>query len=74
MVSPGYCYNRVGYWHAPGVRLVYEAHGQVRSVGISSFISWRGEWYVVQTRRLLHPGTVEDPAVGTGAYGPPGGC
>ena len=73
-IPPGYCYNRVGYWHAPGARLVYEAHGQVRSVGIFSFISWRGEWYVVHLAVYDRPGTVDEPALGPGVYGPPGGC
>ena len=73
-IPPGYCDNRIGYWHAPGARLVYRARGRVRSVGIFSFISWRGEWYVVHLAVYDTPGTVDAPAVGTGAYGPPGGC
>ena len=73
-IPPGYCYNRVGYWHAPGARLVYKARGKVRSVGIFSFISWRGEWYVVHLAVWDTPGTVDAPAIGTGAYGSPGGC
>jgi hypothetical protein len=73
-IPPGYCYNRVGYWHAPGARLLYELHGHVRSVGIYSFISWRGEWYVVHLSVWNMPGTVDDPASGPGTYGPPGGC
>jgi hypothetical protein len=46
-ITPGYCYNRVGYWHAPGSRLVYRERGGTRSFGIFSLISWRGERYVV---------------------------
>jgi len=73
-IQPGACYNRIGYWHAPGARLVYRIRGQVRSFGIFSFISWRGEWYVVHLAVYDEPGTVDDPAPGAGSYGPPGGC
>src|SRR5579864_5822924 len=67
-IPPGYCYNRVGYWHAPGARLVYRIRGHVRSVGVFSFISWRGEWYVVHLAVWDRPGTVDEPASGPGAY------
>lgn len=73
-IGPGACYNRVGYWHAPGTRLVYREQGRVRSFGIYSLISWRGQWYVVHLARYDEPGTVYDPAAGVGAYGPRGGC
>ena len=73
-IPPGYCYNRVGYWHAPGSRLVYREGGRVRSFGIFSLISWRGEWYVVHLAAYDRPGTVDDPSPGAGSYGPPGGC
>ena len=73
-IQPGGCYNRIGYWHAPGARLVYREGGQVRSFGVFSFISWRGEWYVVHLSSYSHPGTVDSPSVGVGSYGPPGGC
>jgi hypothetical protein len=73
-IPPGYCYNLIGYWHAPGSRLVYESHGQVRSFGIFSLISWRGEWYVVHLGVWNEPGTLVDPAGGVGAFGPAGGC
>ena len=72
-VSPGACYNSVGYWHVPGARVVYREHGQERSFGIASLISWRGVWYVIHLgaviaqrgdrrrrsarRRPGHPGT-----------------
>ena len=46
-IDPGVCYNSIGYWHVPGVRVVYIQHGQQRSFGIASLISWRGVWYVV---------------------------
>jgi len=73
-IVPGYCANRVGYWHAPGSRLLYRAGGQLRSFGIFSLISWRGEWYVVHLAVFDQPGTVDEPSVGAGAYGPAGGC
>jgi hypothetical protein len=76
-VSPGACYNSVGYWHAPGVRLVYRAHGKEQSFGIASLISWRGVWYVVHlgaVSRTAVTGIVDQPAAGPGVPGPPGGC
>ncbi len=73
-IPPGYCYNRVGYWHAPGARLIYAVGRSVRSFGVFSFISWRGQWYVVHLAVWNTPGTVDDPASGVGSYGPPGGC
>ena len=76
-IPPGYCYNSIGYWHEPGARLVYEEDGQVRSFGIASLISWRGVWYVVHLGAVLRSdvvGMVDDPAVGPGEPGPPGGC
>lgn len=73
-IVPGYCVNRVGYWHAPGSRLVYREGGRLRSFGVFSLISWRGEWYVVHLSVWDQPGTVDDPAVGAGTFGPAGGC
>lgn len=76
-IPPGYCYNSIGYWHAPGNRLVYSVDGQVRSIGIASLISWRGEWYVVHLGAVLRStdsGIVDSPTVGTGELGPPGSC
>jgi hypothetical protein len=73
-IPPGGCFNRIGYWHAPGARLVYRQQGEIRSFGIFSLISWRGEWYVVHLARYDRPGTVVDPARGIGAFGPAGGC
>ncbi len=73
-IPPGACYNRVGYWHAPGARLVYRARDGVRSFGVYSLISWRGEWYVVHLGVWNEPGTLVSPAAGVGAFGPPGGC
>jgi hypothetical protein len=76
-ISPGVCANSVGYWHVGGARLVYREAGQVRSIGIASLISWRGQWYVVHFGAVLRSGTyglVDQPAAGPGVPGPPGGC
>jgi hypothetical protein len=76
-VSPGACYNSIGYWHAPGARVVYREHGKERSFGIASLISWRGVWYVVHlgaVSRTVVTGIVDQPAAGPGVPGPPGGC
>jgi hypothetical protein len=76
-VYPGGCYNSVGYWHVGGARVVYTEHGQERSFGIASLISWRGVWYVVHFGEVLRPvvtGVVDQPDVGPGIPGPPGGC
>jgi len=76
-VYPGACYNSIGYWHVGGARVVYTEHGQERSFGIASLISWRGVWYVVHFGEVLRPvvtGVVDEPAVGPGIPGPPGGC
>jgi hypothetical protein len=76
-VYPGACYNSIGYWHVGGARVVYTEDGQERSFGIASLISWRGVWYVVHFGEVLRPvvtGVVDEPAVGPGIPGPPGGC
>jgi hypothetical protein len=76
-INPGVCYNSVGYWHVAGARLVYREHGQVRSIGIASLISWRGRWYVVHFGAVLRAGAtglVDQPAAGPGVPGPAGGC
>jgi hypothetical protein len=76
-IDPGVCDNGVGYWHVANSRLVYRAGGQVRSIGISTLISWRGRWYVVHLGgevRTSGGGMVDDPVPGTGTPGPPGGC
>jgi hypothetical protein len=75
-VSPGYCYNAVGYWHINGARLVYDRYGEERSIGIASLISWRGDWYVVHFGGVIRPavGIVDDPEAGPGYTGPAGGC
>jgi hypothetical protein len=76
-IVPGDCYNQVGYWHVPGSRLVYRVDGELRSIGIASLISWRGQWYVVHlggVTRTTTGGMVDEPSSGTGTPGPPGGC
>ena len=76
-VYPGACANKIGYWHVPGARVVYRVHGQERSFGIASLISWRGVWYVVHlgaVERTVVTGIVYQPAAGPGVPGPPGGC
>jgi hypothetical protein len=76
-VSPGACYNSVGYWHVPGARVVYQQGGETRSFGIASLISWRGDWYLVHLGAVLRSGAsgeVDDPQAGPGTPGPPGGC
>ena len=76
-ISPGDCENHFGYWHLPGVRLVYRMNGVVKSFAVASLISWRGQWYVVHLGPNPRPesvGTVDQPANGAGLPGPPGGC
>ncbi|ACU54004.1 hypothetical protein Afer_1069 [Acidimicrobium ferrooxidans DSM 10331] len=76
-VPPGTCYNRLGYWHVPGSRLVYQVGTTTYSIGVLSLISWRGTWYVVHLGAINRPsdeGAVDAPAVGVGSFGPPGGC
>jgi hypothetical protein len=76
-VPPGACYNNIGYWHVPGARVVYERGGVTRSFGITSLISWRGDWYLVHLGaygRTAQVGIVDDAEPGPGVPGPPGGC
>jgi hypothetical protein len=76
-IPAGGCYNSIGYWHLPGSRLVYREGGVTRSFGIASFISWRGDWYVVHLGALVRGGAygiVDDPETGPGLAGPAGGC
>jgi len=71
------CENNVAYWHLPGVRLVYKENEVVKSFSIASLISWRGVWYVVHlgpNPRPSNVGTVDQPSLGVGVPGPPGGC
>ena len=76
-IAPGQCENLIGYWHLPGVRLVYEVGAVVHSFAVASLISWRGTWYVVHlgpNPRPQNVGTVDQPQLGAGTPGPPGGC
>lgn len=76
-IIPGACENRIGYWHEPGVRLVFRRNGVVVSVAVDSLISWRGVWYVVHlgpNPRPRNVGTVDAWAKGPGTPGPGGGC
>ena len=76
-ITPGVCSNKLGYWHVANARLVYSINGQTRSFGISTLISWRGQWYVVHLGGELRAsvgGMVDQPAIGPGTAGPPGGC
>lgn len=76
-IGAGACYNSTGYWHLPGGRMVYREGGVTHSFGIASFISWRGNWYVVHLGALTRGGAygiVDDPETGAGVPGPPGGC
>ncbi len=76
-VSPGACYNRVGYYEMPNARVVYRQHGSIRSFGIASMISWRGVWYVVHLGAVVRAaaaGVVDDPSAGPGASIPSSTC
>jgi hypothetical protein len=76
-VYPGVCDNSIGYWHVSEARMIYRQHGQERSIGIASLISWRGVWYVVHFGAVLRSavtGIVDDPEPGPGVPGPAGGC
>src|SRR5258708_39891363 len=76
-INPGVCANGVGYWHVAGARVLYRQPGQLRSFGIASLISGRGRWYVVPFGAVLRnpaAGVVDQPALGPGIPGPPGGC
>jgi hypothetical protein len=76
-IPVGACTNSIGYWHLPGSRIVYREGGVTHSFGIASFISWRGNWYVIHLGALVRSGAygiVDDPEPGPGVPGPPGGC
>jgi hypothetical protein len=47
-MKPGTEGNHIGYYRVLRSVLYYQdAQGRERQLGITSFISWRGEWYVV---------------------------
>jgi len=76
-IPVGACYNSTGYWHLPGARLVYREGGVTHSFGIASFISWRGDWYLIHFGAVVRSGAhgiVDDPETGPGVPGPPGSC
>jgi hypothetical protein len=76
-VSPGACYNSVGYYEVPNARLVYRQGAQTSSFGIASMISWRGEWYVVHLGAVVRgsgAGVVDDPSSGSGSSAPSSTC
>jgi hypothetical protein len=76
-IPEGACSNSIGYWHVPGSRVVYRQDGTTYSFGIASFISWRGDWYLIHLGALTRSGAygiVDDPEQGEGVPGPPGGC
>lgn len=72
-VSPGACYNRLGYYEVPNSRVEYRVGQSVRSFGIASMISWRGTWYVVHLGAVTRSGpggVIDDPSDGPGAPAP----
>ena len=76
-IPVGACYNKLGYWHLPGVRFVYHYGPTVDSVGVLSMISWRGKWYFIhlgQYTETGHVGQIYDFAQGAGVPGPAGSC
>jgi hypothetical protein len=46
-VDPGEEGNKTGYWRVYGAQLRYRVGDRTKTIGLSSLISWRGEWYVV---------------------------
>jgi hypothetical protein len=76
-ISPGVCYNSVGYYEMPNARVVYRENGETRSFGIASMISWRGVWYVVHLGAILRSadsGIVDTPESGHGTAAYSGTC
>ena len=76
-IPPNVCENRFGYYEVPNSRVVYSEHGEVKSFGIASLISWRGVWYVVHlgaVDRHAAAGEVDDPATGPGVSADSGTC
>jgi hypothetical protein len=68
-IPPGVCSNSVGYYEMPNARVIYREGSRMRSFGIASLISWRGEWYVVHLGAILRPsdaGLVNAPSAGSG--------
>ncbi len=60
-MPPGSEFNKGPYWRVLGTRMVVRtAAGAEKSFGVTSMISWRGQWYVVHLGPFTRPG-------GTGA-------
>jgi hypothetical protein len=76
-IPAGACYNTVGYWHVSDSRVVYRSGGATHSFGIASFISWRGDWYVIHFGAVVRSGAygvIDDPEAGPGIAGPTANC
>ncbi len=76
-ISPGACYNRLGYWNSLNSRVVYTIHGVVYSFGIAALDGWRGEWYIIHLGSESPPagaGVVDAPQAGPGLPGGGRGC
>ena len=76
-VPAGVCDNSIGYYELPNARVLYAVGARVRSFGIASLISWRGEWYVVHLGAVLRPadvGEVDEAAAGAGVSAYSGTC
>jgi hypothetical protein len=46
-IEPGDEGNKIGYYRVYGSQLIWSAEGKEHASPISSFISWRGVWYIV---------------------------
>jgi hypothetical protein len=46
-IEPGDEGNKLGYYRVYGSQLIWSAEGKEHASPISSFISWRGVWYIV---------------------------
>ncbi len=46
-IEPGDEGNQLGYYRVYGSQLIWSADGKEHASPISSFISWRGVWYIV---------------------------
>jgi hypothetical protein len=76
-IAPRTCYNALGYWYEPNIRLVYKQRGVVKSFAVHSLISWHGIFYVIHLgpdTTPHHVGSVALPRLGPGVAGPGGGC
>jgi hypothetical protein len=46
-MKPGSEGNKLGYFRVTHSKLRYELDGKTRSLDVTSFISWRGDWFLV---------------------------